>query len=170
MTHCNKCGEECSETSKFCKSCGHEVGKKPRGIEIVCMSCGIKNSIFAKFCKDCGGKLYKEVEKTSKEKPNSKTAKSCGTSFIKEESNVKEKKYSSNHQKHKTYLGIVAIILAILIILFFVGFLGRTGPTCRTYTVEKVGCDKDPDCSCTNKALFGYGWCDECSCKVCIGD
>ncbi len=48
---CTECGEKIDADSKFCKFCGYEIERTPKGY---CGNCGTLNDEDAKFCKMCG--------------------------------------------------------------------------------------------------------------------
>lgn len=55
MKYCTSCNLEYPDTSRFCKSCGKQVGEKPGGSleSSVCPSCGATVESGWKFCKQC---------------------------------------------------------------------------------------------------------------------
>jgi hypothetical protein len=55
MKYCTTCNLEYPDTSRFCKSCGKQMGEKPGGSleSSVCPSCGATVESGWKFCKQC---------------------------------------------------------------------------------------------------------------------
>lgn len=63
MARCSKCGEELSDTAKFCRRCGQQVARESPEVEDgpnekdkpkVCPRCNSKVPSTAKFCRYCG--------------------------------------------------------------------------------------------------------------------
>jgi len=185
MKHCNKCGREVSDSSIFCKHCGHKIKTKvDSSAKSFCNNCGKEISSDALFCKYCGEKL---IHESTKEDFNNKTEDSkskkyycehCGREFSSEIECLKHEKgcksvETSNTEKiiiHQRPKGLRWIFfLIILLVIGAVIFIANQGTVQQFATIDPCQRNLDScnhDCGegilssiCKEKCTYDYNQC-----------
>lgn len=131
VKYCNKCGKELSDSSLFCKFCGHKIKSKVASSDkSFCYSCGKELSNHAIFCKHCGTKQFEDsvrdqkqfsCEYCKKEFPSEtdclKHEKNCSDNPLRKETKQERIIIQQVPKSRSKFLWIIVLVAVVLIVI-----------------------------------------------------